>query len=271
MIGASDRTRLRQTVGARRAPLIERARRLRRRAAFTLIELLVVISIVAVLIALLLPALDSARDAARMSLCLSNGRQQAIVMAAYQVDHDEYFAPNFTINSPNFVYERLESYGLPKVGETPDSSRNAWICPADPLEDSSFSSSSWWHYNGYYHWGDRRQYRVSYAYNSPKGDHSLTLDDPHGLYDIVTGESRRVSSIANPSRTLLFVEASINPSWSGWLIAAGLELGTFHDADVVNLSAVDGHAVTFGDLLPPLAPWDRLPWTLPEYWYRVDE
>ena len=250
-----------------------------RSRGFTLIELLVVISIIALLIALLLPAVKRARDAARVAVCLSNERQQAVAMATYQADHDAAFAPGFHIIPPNVdstsVFERLEPYDLPKVGPEPGGRSNVWICPADSLEESRFSSTEWWHYNGYHHTGDGADYRTSYAYHTPPGIGNFDFDGhPYGLYHIVSGVPRRLDEIVNPGRTLLFVEGSINRCWSGWLIGQGLglELAPFHVlGESVNVVAVDGHAVTFADLQPTFGTYSREPWYLPETWYRVDE
>ena len=155
-----------------------------------------------------------------------------------------------------------------------------WLCPADPLLDRfTGASNPWWHYNGYFHVGDNTTYRTSYGYNTPSGVSNFDLHTMlWGLYDIVTGVSRQATDISNPGQTLLFVEASINRTWSVWMIGIpyhqALELDPFHrTGTVVNLSATDGHAVTFAELLPTPtgSPWSRAPWMLPEYWYRVDE
>lgn len=64
-----------------------------KRRAFTLIELLVVIAIIALLVGILLPALAKARLASRLSVSLSNVRQQMIATHTYRTDNREYLPP----------------------------------------------------------------------------------------------------------------------------------------------------------------------------------
>lgn len=63
-----------------------------RGSLFTLIELLVTISIIAILVAILLPTLQKAREHARKSGCISNLRQQSLILCAYN-DASEDFMP----------------------------------------------------------------------------------------------------------------------------------------------------------------------------------
>ncbi|MFT3683688.1 MAG: type II secretion system protein [Phycisphaerales bacterium] len=76
------------------------------RPAFTLIELLVVIAIIALLVGILLPALAAARKTARTTQCLSNLRQNGLVMQEYANDNHD-FAP-----AAGQPYTELPFWGL---------------------------------------------------------------------------------------------------------------------------------------------------------------
>ena len=91
--------------------------------AFTLIELLVVVSIIALLVSILLPALGRARAAARTSVCLTNERQQGLVVAMYTADHRDFFPNSYHHSSVAgdldnvSVWDRLEDYGPAQPGQ----------------------------------------------------------------------------------------------------------------------------------------------------------
>ncbi|MHC4616608.1 MAG: type II secretion system protein [Planctomycetota bacterium] len=61
------------------------------RRAFTLIELLVVIAIIALLMSILMPALSKAKSQAKISVCLSNLHQWAIIFDMWFADNEGKF------------------------------------------------------------------------------------------------------------------------------------------------------------------------------------
>jgi prepilin-type N-terminal cleavage/methylation domain-containing protein len=62
---------------------------------FTLLELLVVIGIIAILAALLLPVLASAKKHAVITQCLNNEHQQALALAIYAADNNDFLPMNY--------------------------------------------------------------------------------------------------------------------------------------------------------------------------------
>ncbi len=71
------------------------------RIGFTLIELLVVIGIITILAAILLPGLAQIRERARLTVCLNNLRQLAIMSNVYTVDNKGRFPCGYQ----DYIYE----------------------------------------------------------------------------------------------------------------------------------------------------------------------
>jgi prepilin-type N-terminal cleavage/methylation domain-containing protein len=63
------------------------------RPAFTLLEVLIVVGLIALLAAILAPSLQAVRHQGRLTLCLSNLREQGVTVHAYASDNDGRLPP----------------------------------------------------------------------------------------------------------------------------------------------------------------------------------
>ena len=195
--------------------------------AFSLIELLVVLFILAVLAALLFPSLHHAKANARKTACVNNVKQIGMFVRLYSDDsNDECPKSPWTRNSYAMYLDGSTAFkGL--LGN-PDRS-NLFRCPADrffyrygtnanggfvrePLCEQSISDYS------------------SYGFNGGQ----LTIFGTNTLG--IAG--RKLSSIRNPTETVLVAELSAYLPWSWHQPKPGVPL--FKDAKNV-VGFVDGH------------------------------
>ena len=208
---------------------------------FTLLELLVVVAVIAMLAALLFPALRSAKDRAKRTTCINSVRQINLGLRMYSDDSNDATPSSGATNTAALFSgykELMKSYV--GVKGTSSSQDRLFACPADKFFPSFAVTNAvppWRWVQESLHAQPFFNYS-SYAFNG--GDNKTRVSNagpwtPPGL----TG--RRLSSIRNPARTLLVMEASALVPWS-WHDAVSTRGAALPYQDAKNVvSFVDGH------------------------------
>jgi len=213
---------------------------------FTLLELLVIIAVIAVLAALLFPALRSAKDRARRTTCLNNLRQINIGVRMYSDDSsDNAPSPGSAAASNNVatLYSGYKAFVKSYVGlnNASSSQDRLFACPADTFYPSFVSSNvvppwqspPWQYVRQSLHDQPELDFS-SYTFNG--GDNVVRMvGQVATIRPGLTGI--KLSSVNNPSRTVLVAEASALVPWSWHAPSSSL---WFKDAKNM-VSFVDGH------------------------------
>ena len=209
-----------------------------RRTGFSLIELLAVIAIIAIVAALLFPAFGRTKEKARRTTCANNLKQINLGLRMYTDDFSDLApntpAPNTNVSMNNFIavigYKKLMKHNVGLKGDSSPQDK-IFACPADTfyfdappigLVQQGFYEQAFTDYS-------------SYAFNAGGTNRLLGLTTA-GL------AGRKITSIKDPSKTLLLTEASaLFPfSWHEPKRPVSLENAIFKDARNI-VSFVDGH------------------------------
>ena len=228
------------------------------RRTFTLIELLVVIAIIAILAAMLLPALNQARESARASSCLSNLKQQMMMVHQYAGQYQDMMPPAYACTWNN--YEQWFRQLGKLIGYGVDESDGNWLAPgtakifqcssgqnfiAGPEQAGAVSVI-----------GDKWRYQTNYAYYLRAGHGDWAANDWGATYRI-----KKLPRVRSASRAVLITDGAGTDvqDWTGSVFNTDdATLGTpnncvvFRHRGRTNLGYVDGHCGSTG------SPW-RLP------------
>ncbi|HZV36302.1 MAG TPA: type II secretion system protein [Verrucomicrobiae bacterium] len=204
--------------------------RVAKQTGFTLIELLLVIAIIAVLAALLMPIFHKG-DGSKVTKCLNNLRQINLATEMYAEDNQDAIVLPYGAARGTTDYQLYKKYVKSYAGYQGQSSpaEKLFACPNDTFYWSAGNGPG-----NYHHLGLCEQSFTdftSYAFNG--GNRNGTN------YPGIAG--KRLSSIHDPSKTLLILEAAaLTPfSWHKPQKAAG----DYRFLNSMNaVSFADGHA-----------------------------
>ena len=199
--------------------------------AFTLIELLVVVAIISMLLAILMPSLSRARSQSRVSICLSNMREIGLGIQAYAMQYNDAIPRGPADPLPYFPHQGWDEWatnqvwlgmmnteqGLGVILRTELRQPRVLYCPADDTNDPEEELEK----------VESRGAQDAYCSYYYRQRDQITRDrlDNLGLNDLGL-EARALVLDANS-------------------LGEGDFRRTNHEARVVNISYLDGHAETF--------------------------
>lgn len=189
------------------------------RRAFTLVELLVVIAIIALMLAILTPALQKARDTAMTVNCLSQQRQMAVLLQAYESQYTGYWPASWASGGSTADEHDRRSWS-PVLSQQMDAKplkgyKKSYI--RGTIFDCPSSNPKYW--------------GPAYGYNAalppPNNWSSLSIQP-------------RVAQIKRPTETGLIADHTY--VWIGWYDASHPTATVHNDDTRINLLYADLHA-----------------------------
>ncbi|HEY0867440.1 MAG TPA: prepilin-type N-terminal cleavage/methylation domain-containing protein [Fimbriimonas sp.] len=169
--------------------------------AFTLLELLVVLAVVMILAGILFPVFAHAKQAGLRAACISNYKQLSAATGLYNSDYDDFYMPvnHQPASEPNSRNDRTwVQLVLPYVRDF-----SVFRCPADtserPRPDSTFDQDlvPGDSYSRFYTASLRSNVAYNYLYLSPVVRSG----------NLWRAAPRSTTDIANPSRTIVYVDS----------------------------------------------------------------
>ncbi len=203
------------------------------RLGFTVLELLVVVAVVGVLASLLFPVLGRAKAKAKLAKCSSNLKQVSLAIRMYADDSNDAAPQEVEANDPTVSligYKRMLKTYLGSEGASHSYGR-VFACPSDTFYYDELTGSPRLVRQGLCEQAVSDY--SSYAFNGGNAS-------PNSNFPGISG--RKLSSVLDPTKTVLVAEASAYIPWS-WhqpRLPLGHQNAIFNDA-LNNFSFVDGH------------------------------